>query len=323
MRAGISIPDSFIPYSEDSSYTLALISGLLNTILMSVFCIFTSSILGLTIAFSRLSQNWLLQKLCMIYVEIFRNLPPLLIILFLYFGILQEILPPVQKSLSLPFHIYINQRGIYCPALHFQKIWLWSSSIICLSGFFIIRRIKNPFNQYILLLHLMISLAFIVWLFYHDTFLELPKLETFNITGGRNISLEFLALFLSLSLYTSALISETIRTGIEGVNNSLKETGLSLGLAPGLVMRLITMPLALRIIIPPLTSQYVNLIKNTSLGIAIGYSELMRISNTVLNQTNQSLAVVIIWMGSYLSLSLIVSTVMNWLNKTTLRGHGH
>lgn len=328
MRAGISIPDSLISYNEDSTYRVALLAGLANTVFMSVLCIVTASLLGLVLAFGRLSRNWILRKLCLAYVEIFRNLPPLLVILFWYFGVLQQILPSVRQSFVLPLHIYLNQRGIYFPALSWQGGW-FSAALLLFSGFVfivvIVWRIRRkrywPGKQrYAFLMDFLLAgmiLPGIVWLAAKGSRFDVPKLRTFNVTGGANVSPEFLALFLALSFYTAALISEIIRAGMEGVDPGLKEAGASLGLRSCLIARLITMPLALRIIIPPLASQYMNLVKNTSLAVAIGYSELMRVGNTVLNQTNQSIEVVIIWIGAYLGLSLIVSVLMNWFNHKT------
>jgi len=325
MRAGISIPDSLIPYNEDSTYRVALLAGLVNTIFMSVLCIVAASFLGLVIAFGRLSHNWLLQKLCLAYVEIFRNLPPLLVILFWYFGILQQILPPVRQSFVLPFSIYINQRGIYFPAMHWQGGWFLPLAVIFAGIFssvaitFIVHKRKYFSNrgQHVLsvsFLWLILLLSAMFWLFGSYGQFDNPQLQTFNIAGGASISPEFLALFLALSFYTAALVSETVRAGMEGVDAGLKEAGAALGLHSGQVTRFVTLPLALRIIIPPLASQYMNLVKNTSLAVAIGYSDLMRIGNTVLNQTNQSIEVVVIWMAAYLGLSLVVSVFMNWFN---------
>lgn len=324
MRAGISIPNSLIPYSEDSIYRTALLSGLLNTIFMSLLCIITATLLGSTVAWGRLSDNWLLQKLCLVYVEIFRNLPPLLVILFLYFGILQRMLPPIRNSFVLPFNIYMNQRGIYFPALHWNEgyflpliivlaiviVSVIIIKVICEKGFISIKW-KGLFS-YCSFFLLFCPGAF--YLIFHYGHLDIPRLQIFNVIGGFNISAEFLALFLALSFYTAALISETIRSGIKGVDDGLKEAGASLGLSSGLIARLITRPIALRIIIPPLASQYMNLVKNTSLAVAIGYSDLMRVGNTILNQTNQSIEVVAIWIVVYLGLCLGISVLMNWFN---------
>jgi len=333
MRAGISIPDSLIPYSEDSTYGRALLAGLVNTVFISVLCIGVATVLGTAIAFGRPSGNWLLRKLCLAYVEIFRNLPPLLVILFWYFGVLQQVLPPVRQSFAWPLHVYINQRGIYFPALHVQDggfgvLFAAGLVIILALAVFSMWRRKKPLSGTMQvsrranLAGMFVLLVLVCWLMIYYGRFDIPQLGTFNITGGASVSPEFLALFLGLSLYTAALISETIRAGITGVDAGLKEAGASLGLHPRTIARFITLPLALRIIIPPLASQYMNLVKNTSLAVAIGYSDLMRIGNTVLNQTNQSVEVVVIWMIAYLGLSLLVSVVMNWFNhKTALVEH--
>lgn len=326
MRAGVGIPDALISYTEDSTYRRAMLAGFVNTVFLAAICIVTASLLGLMIAFGRLSQNWLLRKLCLIYVEVFRNLPLLLVILFWYFGVLQQILPSVRESFVLPFHIYINQRGIYFPAFHWQGGQITLLAIIAggivLAGVtvLLVRRKKHSADGkkhfaafYFLFPVLLLSAVF--YLLGHFGRFDIPQWRTFNIAGGASISPEFLALFLALSLYTVALISEIIRAGIEGVDSRFKEAGASLGLHSGLIARLVTLPLALRIIIPMLSSQYMSLIKNTSLAVALGYSDIMRVGNTVLNQTGQAVEVVVIWILTYLGLCLVVSVFMHWINR--------
>jgi len=325
MRAGVGIPDTLISYTEDSTYRRAMLAGFVNTVFLAAICIVTASMLGLTIAFGRLSQNWLLRKLCLIYVEVFRNLPLLLVILFWYFGILQQILPSVRESFVLPFHIYINQRGIYFPAFHWQGggtllAIILAGIVLTVLTAFLVRKKKQPadgkkhFPAFYFLFPLLL-LSAIFYLIQHFGRFDIPQWRTFNIVGGASISPEFLALFLALSFYTAALISEIIRAGIEGVDSRFKEAGASLGLHSGLIARLVTLPLALRTIIPMLSSQYMSLIKNTSLAVALGYSDIMRVGNTVLNQTGQAVEVVVIWMLTYLGLCLVVSVFMNWLNR--------
>lgn len=326
IRAGVGIPDTLISYTEDSTYRRAMLAGFVNTVFLAVICIVTASFLGLIIAFGRLSQNWFLRKLCLIYVDVFRNLPLLLVILFWYFGVLQQILPAVRESFVLPFHIYINQRGIYFPAFHWQEgpvtllAIILAGIVLTIVTALLVRKKKHSadgkkhFPAFYFLFPLLL-LSVIFYLLQHFGRLDIPQWRTFNIVGGASISPEFLALFLALSLYTAALISEIIRAGIEGVDSRFKEAGASLGLHSGLIARLVTLPLALRIIIPMLSSQYMSLIKNTSLAVALGYSDIMRVGNTVLNQTGQAVEVVVIWMLTYLGLCLVVSVFMNWVNR--------
>lgn len=325
MRAGISIPDSLIPYDSNAAYKTALLAGFVNTVFMSVLCISAATIAGFCIAFGRLSKNWLLSKICLAYVEIFRNIPVLLVILFFYFGILQQYLPPVRESFALPFHIYVNQRGIYFPALHWSG-GFWGKDGLALPCLFFAFAVLSLFMLRSALagalplrrnlIKALAGLAFIAGLYYlwRGFTMDMPQKGRFNIAGGGSISPEFSALFLGLSFYSAALIAETVRAGIEAVDKGLKEAAASLGMTNSLIARTITVPLALRIIVPPLSGQYMNIAKNTSLAVAIGYSDLMRIGNTVLIQTNQSVEVVLIWIIAYLALCLIISALMNLLN---------
>jgi len=326
MRAGITIPDSLIPYNIDSPYKTALLAGFVNTVFMSVLCIIAATALGFAVAFGRLSQNWLLSRLCLAYVEIFRNIPVLLVILFVYFAVLQQYLPPVRNSLILPGDIYINQRGIYFPAL----VWhggIWASGgfawpclavilavLFCLGRRFFAQTGRGKAGRILCRAAAVILVLGALYALARGFSFNLPQKGRFNIQGGGSTSPEFMALFLGLSLYTAALISETVRAGILGVDEELKQAGASLGMRRGQIARFITLPMALRIIVPPLSGQYMNAAKNTSLAVAIGYSDLMRVGNTVLIQTNQSVEVVLIWIIAYLAICLLISALMNGLN---------
>jgi len=328
-RAGIPIPESLIPYGNDSTYGGALLAGLVNTIFMSAICIFASTILGFAIAFGRLSKNWLLSKLCFIYVEIFRNIPVLLVILFFYFGVLQQYLPNVKNSIALPFDIYINRRGAYFPAFEWHG-GLWGNNILlcllfalaalCFLARHYLPQSAGGFKRKAICWAGVIGLILGIGFLAHGFAISRPYMGRFNIMGGHSISPEFLALFIGLSVYTAALIAETVRAGIEGVDKGYKDAGASLGFTEGMISRFITVPLALRIIVPPLSSQYMNAAKNTSLAVAIGYTDLMSVGNSVLIQTNQSVEVVCIWIIAYLGLCLIISALMNLLNYRLLRG---
>ncbi|KAA6404748.1 amino acid ABC transporter permease [Candidatus Tokpelaia sp.] len=329
MRAGISIPDSLIPYDSNSTYKTALLAGLVNTVFMAVLCIVAATILGFCIAFGRLSKNWLLAKLCLFYVEIFRNIPVLLVILFFYFGLMQQYLPPVRDSFVLPFHIYVNQRGLYFPALHWEGAFWGRDGLIlpCLLFVFALLALFalrpaglniSPFLRHLLKIIIGAACIAALYCFWRGFGVDMPQQGRFNIMGGGSIPPEFSALFLGLSCYSAALIAETARAGVEGVDKGLKEAAASLGMTGITTVRTIIIPLALRIIVPPLAGQYMNIAKNTSLAVAIGYSDLMRIGNTVVIQTNQAVEVVLIWIIAYLAICLLISALMNMLNHRLL-----
>lgn len=323
-RAGFDISQTLISYSSDSTYARAFLVGILNTLYVSVLGIVTASIIGFLVGIGRLSNNWLIAKLCTVYVEIFRNIPPLLVIFFWYFGVL-SVLPQARESLALPLGSYINNRGVFFPAPVWQEnadwiliaalvaiilsvlVYLWARRRQSLTG--------KAFPVFRFAAILIIVLPVIVFLIAgQPVSFDYPQLGTFNLTGGAQIKPEFLALYLALSFYTASFIAETVRGGIVGVNKGQSEAAFALGLGPRQTMRLVVVPQAMRIIIPPLSSQYLNLTKNSSLAIAIGYPDLVAVGGTILNQTGQSIEVVTIWIIVYLGLSLMTSGLMNWFN---------
>ena len=323
-RAGFDIGFSLIPYSADSSFMRALVAGVLNTLLVAACGIVTATIIGFLVGVGRLSRNWLIRKICTVYVEIFRNIPPLLVILFWYQGVL-ALLPGVRDSYSLPFSSYLNVRGLYFPRpVWGDGAWLIAAALalsIVLS-WYMARRAKarqmatgQQFPVFLTSLALIVGLpllAFVVSGF--PVTMDYPQKGNFNLTGGTNIKPEFLSLFLALSFYTASFIAEIVRAGIVGVSKGQTEAYSALGLRSGQGLRLVVIPQAMRIIIPPLTSQYLNLTKNSSLAVAIGYPDLYAIGGTVLNQTGQAIEVVAIFMIVYLSISLLTSLFMNWFN---------
>jgi len=323
-RAGFDIPQLPIAYTSDATYGRALVVGLINTIIVAVVGIVIATIVGFVIGIGRLSQNWLIRKICTVYVEIFRNIPPLLVIFFWYSGVL-AVLPAPRDSIHLPFGSFLNQRGFYLPhAIWGDGSWLIGVALLLAiaMAWFVARRARQrqlatgqQFPVFWTSVGLIVGLPVLAFLFSGMplTF-DFPKQSTFNLTGGFWIKPEFLSLLLALSFYTAAFIAEIVRAGIRGVSKGQTEAAAALGLRSGPILRLVVIPQAMRIVIPPLTSQYLNLTKNSSLAIAIGYPDLTAIAGTVLNQTGQAVEGVFIMMIAYLVLSLVTSAVMNVVN---------
>jgi len=323
-RSGFDISDSLIAYSSDSTYGRALLVGFLNTIYVAVFGIVTATVLGFVVGVARLSGNWLIRKLATVYVETFRNIPPLLVIFFWYFGVL-SVLPLPRDSIELPGGSFLNSRGFYFPRMVWgDGAWLIPVALLIAvaMAMFVARRARirqmatgQQFPVFWVSAALIIGLPLLAFtLAGFPLTLDFPKASTFNLTGGAVIKPEFLSLYLALSFYTASFIAEIVRAGILGVNRGQTEAARSLGLQSGQSLRLVVIPQAMRIVIPPLTSQYLNLTKNSSLAIAIGFPDLVAIGGTILNQTGQAIEVVGIWMAIYLSLSLLTSAFMNWFN---------
>ena len=323
-RAGFDISDSLLAYSSDSTYGRALLVGLLNTVIVALAGIVTATILGLIVGIGRLSHNWLIRKISTVYVEIFRNIPPLLVIFFWYFGVL-SVLPLPRESIELPFGSYLNSRGFYFPRFIWAEgSWLIVAGLVVgiVLTWFVARRAKarqmatgQRFPVFRTGFALIVGFPLLGFaLAGFPLSLEFPQAGTFNLTGGFQVKPEFLSLYLALSFYTAAFIAEIVRAGIVGVSKGQSEAAAALGLRPGTALRLVIIPQALRIIIPPLTSQYLNLTKNSSLAVAIGYPDLYAIGGTILNQTGQAIEIVVIFMVIYLSISLLTSLFMNWFN---------
>ncbi len=323
-RAGFDISDSAIAYSSDSTYGRAIVVGFINTLIVAAAGIVTATIIGFILGVGRLSHNWLIRKICMVYVEVFRNIPPLLVIFFWYSGVL-SVLPPPRESINLPFSSFLNQRGFYFP----RAVWgegSWLILVALLLGiamaWFVARKARQrqmatgqQFPVFWTSAALIIGLPLLAYaLSGFPLSFDYPKQSTFNLTGGFQVKPEFLSLYLALSFYTAAFIAEIVRAGIMGVNKGQTEAAGALGLRPGSILRLVVIPQAMRIVIPPPTSQYLNLTKNSSLAIAIGYPDLTATTGTVLNQTGQAIECVLIMMVVYLALSLLTSAVMNVVN---------
>lgn len=324
--AGFGIIQSLIDYSERSSYGRALVVGLLNTVLVAVLGIVFATLLGFIVGVARLSRNWLIAKLAAAYVEILRNVPLLLQIVFWYGGVLR-LLPSPRQSLQFGDVAALNNRGFYIPRFTPQDdawVILAALAVGAAAAFGVVRwararqmRTGRQFPAGRVALAAVIGLPLLALIATGFPFgVSLPELRGFNYSGGMQILPELLALTLALTLYTAAYIGEIVRSGIQGVPRGQSEAAAALGLQHGLALRLVVLPQALRIIIPPLTSQYLNLTKNSSLAVAIGYPDLVSVfAGTVLNQTGQAIEVLAVTMAIYLALSLTTSVFMNWYNR--------
>jgi len=324
--AGFGIPQHLIPYTEGDTYGRVFLVGLLNTLLVSVIGIVLATIIGFAVGVARLSPNWLLRKVATIYIEIFRNIPPLLLIFFVYFAVLAP-LPGPRQSLSLGEAFFVNNRGLYMPAPIADTGFvpgLIALLIAIVASVIVVRWARKRrhatgerFPVLLTVLVLLIALPLLAALvFGKPLHWELPQLQGFNLRGGWVVIPELVSLAVALSVYTAAFIGETVRGGIQAVSHGQTEAASSLGLRPGLTLRLVIIPQAMRVIIPPLTNQYLNLMKNSSLGAAVGYPEMVALfAGTTLNQTGQAIETMAITMSVYLAISISISLLMNWYNK--------
>jgi len=322
--AFFDINQRLIHYTSQSTFGRALIIGLLNTILVSAMGIVAATVIGFVAGVLRLSPNFLLSRLVGAYVEITRNVPLLLQIIFWW--VVLSGLPKVRDSLTIGEAVFLNNRGVRLPAPILESGFEWVVTAFLIgivATVFVSRwakRRQNVSGERFPVgwagLGLMVGLPILVyWIADSPIGWDVPEPKRFNFRGGFNVTPELVALWFALSSYTGAFISEIVRSGILAVSKGQTEAAGALGLQPRQTMRLIIIPQALRVIIPPLTSQYLNLTKNSSLAIAIGYQDLVSIGGTILNQSGQALEVVGIWMMVYLSLSLLTSAFMNWYNK--------
>ncbi len=324
--SGFDISQSLIEYSNVSTYGRAFWVGLLNTLLVSAIGIFFATVVGFVMGIARLSSNWLIARLATVYVETVRNVPLLLQLMFWYFAVLKN-LPPPRQSVLLTGGGFLNVRGLYLPAPvpdpgFGAVVAVFVLGIVATIGLYVWarRRQMRTGQQFPVLwwsLALIIGLPLVVYIAAGAPLhWEYPVLRGFNFQGGLVVQPEFLALLLGLSIYTASFIAEIVRAGILGVPKGQKEAAKALGLSNGQMLRLVVIPQAARIIIPPLTSQYLNLAKNSSLAVAIGYPDFVSVfTGTVLNQTGQAVEVILMTMGVYLTISLLTSAFMNWFNR--------
>ena len=325
--AGFEISQTLISYSADvSTYGRAFWVGLLNTLLVAGAGIVFATIIGFVVGISRLSKNWLLAKVATGYVESIRNIPLLLQLLFWYNAVLKS-LPAMRESFTIPGGIYLNNRGLFLPkpVFHHGFEAVLAAMIVGIAAAVAFKvwarkrqeRTGQQTPVFWVVLGLIVGLPFAVMvLLGFPIDFHFPQAGRFNITDGIEVLPEFAALLFGLSIYTAAFIAEVVRAGILAVSHGQIEAAYSLGLRPRPTLRLIVVPQAMRVIIPPLTSQYLNLIKNSSLAVAIGYPDLVQVfTGTVLNQTGQAVEVVAITMLVYLTISLGTSLLMNIYNR--------
>jgi general L-amino acid transport system permease protein len=298
----------------------------LNTLLVAVLGIFFATFIGFFVGIARLSHNWLVARLATVYIEIFRNIPLLLQIMFWYFAVLRP-LPRPRQSLNLGDAVFLNNRGLFLPGpVTEQGFWLVGAAFAVAIGLAIYvarwahlrqEETGQQFPTFTAGLALIVGLPLLVfWLSGSPMHWEYPTLKGFNFSGGLEVIPELAALVLALSIYTGAFIAEAVRSGIMAVTHGQTEAAHALGLRPRVTLKLVVIPQAMRVIIPQLTSQYLNLTKNSSLATAIGYPDLVSVfAGTTLNQTGQAVEVIAMTMGVYLAISLVISMFMNWYNK--------
>ena len=323
--SGFDISFTLFPFDRTSLYWEAFLVGLTNTLLVAIIGIVLATILGFTLGIARLSSNWIIARLATLDIETIRNIPLLLQLFFWYFAVLKA-MPAVRNSIALPFEIFINQRGLFVPRpIPSPEItWVYAAIVIAVAIALVIRgwsrrRLEatgQRFPVFLTSLAIVIALPGLVWLVSGASMtFDPPVLNRFNFKGGVELPPEFVALVFGLTIYTAAFIAETVRAGILAVSHGQTEAAQSLGLKEGDRLRLVIIPQAMRVIVPPLTSQYLNLTKNSSLGAAIGYPELVNVfAGTALNQTGRAIEVIAMTMAVYLTFSLTTSAIMNWYN---------
>lgn len=324
-ESSFEIGESLIEYSSADTYAKALFVGVLNTLKVSFTGIVLTVILGVFIGIARLSSNWLVSKLASIYIEVFQNIP-ILLQLFFFYALFYEVFPSPRDALNPFGGVFITNRGIVfgVPADHEAYGYMQVASIAaCVIVFFLNRWAKKrqaktgqTFPVLYSAIGIILGLPFLTWLIFGaPTAMNVPKLIGFNFVGGINLSPEFGALLFGLVLYTAAFVAEIVRAGIQSINKGQTEAAMSIGLRPGQVMKLVILPQALRVIVPPLTSQMLNLTKNSSLAVAIGFPDFVAVAGTSINQTGQAIEGVAMIMMVYLTFSLSTSAFMNWYNK--------
>jgi general L-amino acid transport system permease protein len=315
-EAGFEISETtFLSYDAASTYLRAIAVGFCNTIRVAAIGIMLATMLGALIGLARLTRNWLVVKLAGGYVEVIRNVP-LLVQLFFWYAVITEYLPTPAEALNPLPGIFVTNRGVFFPVPRWHAVyaWLGAALVAGIACALVLKRFTA--RKQALIAGAAVALAVALFLI-AGARLEMshPELAGFNFSGGGALSPEFAALLLGLAIYTAAFIAEIVRAGVLAVERGQFEAASSLGLSRWRAMRLVILPQALRAIVPPLTSQYLNITKNSSLAVAIGYPDLVSIANTTINQTGQAIEGIAIIMLVYLTISLTLSALMNWYNR--------
>ena len=322
-EAGMPIVDTWLPYSPKDTYLRAFMVGIVNTLRVAVIGIVLATVLGTLIGISRLSANWLLSRLAAVYVEALRDIPLLLQLLFWY--VLMQGLPGARTAWNPVDGVFLSNRGLVLPAIPIEagQLWVLASATLGLIAFYGLRRhliarqvqegrVRHLWPYAFLLVAA--PPALVSWGLGVSWAVTMPALRGFNFVGGWTLSPEYFALLIALVTYTSAFIAEIVRSGIQAVPRGQWDAALALGLRRSFVLQQIILPQALRVIIPPMTSQYLNLTKNSSLAVAIGYQDIVSVANTTLNQTGQAIEAIALIMAVFLTISLSISLFMNWYN---------
>jgi general L-amino acid transport system permease protein len=323
--AGFGISQTLIPWGEAMSYGRAFVVGLLNTLLVAVVGVVLATFLGFAVGIARLSPNWVISKIAYWYVEVIRNLPLLFQILFWYLAVLAT-MPGPRDAYSIFGNFYASNRGLTMPKPLFADaaIGIVIALVVAVIAALAVRswaykRQAATGQQFPVVLTMWGLILCLPIIAYFVTGMpisfEYPTKGRFNLSGGTTVIPEFIALVIALVAYTAAFIGEIVRAGIQAVSHGQTEAGRSLGLSEGRILNLIVIPQAMRVIIPPLTSQYLNLTKNSSLAVGIGYPDMVSVGGTILNQTGQAIEIIAMWMGCYLTVSIVTSIFMNWYNQ--------
>jgi general L-amino acid transport system permease protein len=322
-EAGMPIADAWLSYSPKNTYLRAFIVGIVNTLRVAVIGIVLATVLGTMIGIARLSSNWLLSRLAAVYVELLRDLPLLLQLLFWY--VLMQGLPAARAAWMPIDGVYLSNRGLVLPSIPIEEgnLWVIATAVVGLIALHALRRQliarqlldgrPRPLWPYALVLAVGLP-ALVSWGLGVSWTITMPELRGFNFVGGLTLTPEYFALLVALVTYTSAFIAEIVRSGIQAVSRGQWDAAMALGLRRSFVLQHIVVPQALRVIIPPMTSQYLNLIKNSSLAVAVGYQDIVSIANTTLNQTGQAIEAIALIMLVFLAISLGISLLMNWYN---------
>ncbi|MFV0282340.1 MAG: amino acid ABC transporter permease [Castellaniella sp.] len=323
-EAGFAIGESMVDYSPADTYGHAVLVGLLNTLKVSVIGVITATLFGTLLGICRLSKNWLVSRLSSLYIEVMRNIP-LLLQLFFWYALITELMPGPRQALQPISDVFISNRGLKLPWLKGDAMdWIFGGLALAIVLILLLahwaRRHQDATGKIFPLGRAALGLLIVVpllafWISGGSLELDRPELKGFNFQGGLNMSPEFSALLLGLVTYTSAFVGEVVRSGIQAVSQGQWEAASSIGLSRARTLRLVILPQAMRVIIPPMTSQYLNLTKNSSLAVAIGYPDIVAVTNTILNQTGQAIEGIMIIMAAYLVVSLSISVFMNWYNK--------